>query len=85
VGAALTPLVLMGVFRLLAEWQRRTTLVALMRHAPGGTVVIQQRGLGGPPMWVWVGDGPRPPVVIPVVVLLRRSIAAVLPPGGHRD
>ena len=45
VGAVL---VLMGVFRLLAEWQRRTTLVALMSHAPGGTVVIQQRGLGGP-------------------------------------
>jgi hypothetical protein len=86
VGAVLVPLVLMGVFRLLAEWQRRTTLVALMRHAPGGTVVIQQRGLGGPPMWVWVGNGPRPPVVvIPVVVLLRRSIAAVLPQGRHRD
>jgi hypothetical protein len=44
VGAVLTPLVLMGVFRLLAEWQRRTTLVTLMNHAPGGTVVIQQRG-----------------------------------------
>jgi hypothetical protein len=92
VGAMLASLVLMGVFRLLAEWQRRATLVALMRHAPGGTVVIQQRGLGGPPMWVWVGDGLRPPVVvIRVVVLrrriaaaLRRRIAAVLLPGRHR-
>jgi hypothetical protein len=93
VGAVLAPLVLTGVFRLLAEWQRRTTLVALMSHAPGGTMVIQQRGLGGPPMWIWVGDGPRPPVVvIPVVVLrrriaaaLRRRIAAILPQGRHRD
>src|SRR4029079_4415101 len=29
VGTVLASLVLMGVFRLLAEWQRRTTLVAL--------------------------------------------------------
>jgi len=87
VGTALAPLALIGMFRLLAEWQRRTTLVALMNHAPGGTVVIQQRGRGGPSMWIWVGDGPRPPVVgrIPVVVLPRRSIAAVLPQGRHRD
>jgi hypothetical protein len=85
VGAVLASLVLMGIFRLLAEWQRRTTLVALMRQASGGTVVIQQRGLGGPPMWVWVGDGPRPPVVVIPVVVLRRRIAAVLLQGGHRD
>jgi hypothetical protein len=86
VGAVLAPLVLMGVFRLLAEWQRRTTLVALMCHAPGGTVLIQQRGLGGPPMWIWVGDGPHPPVVLTSVLMLpRRSIASVLPQSGHRD
>lgn len=86
VGAVLAPLVLMGVFRLLAELQRRTTLVALMSHAPGGTVVIQQKGLGGPPMWIWVGDGPRPPVAVtPVLMLWRRSIGSVLPQGRHRD
>jgi hypothetical protein len=75
VSAMLVPLVLMGVVGLLAEWQRRVTLVALMRHAPGGTVVIQHQGIGGPPMWIWVGDGPRPPVP----VLRDGVIAAVLP------
>lgn len=84
VGAVLASLMLMGVFRLLAEWQRRTTLVALMRHAPGGTVVIQQKGPGGPPLWVWVGDGPRPPVGMIPVVVPRRRIAAVLLQGAHR-
>jgi hypothetical protein len=50
-----------GVIRLLCEWQRRTTLVALVRHAPAGTVVVQERGLGGPAMWVQVGYGPSWP------------------------
>jgi hypothetical protein len=50
-----------GVIRLLCEWQRRTTLVAILRNAPAGTVVVQERGLGGPAMWVQVGHGPRWP------------------------
>jgi hypothetical protein len=45
--------------RLLAEWQRRRTLLALMKHAPGGTVILQGRGHGGPAMWVTVGSGSR--------------------------
>lgn len=47
-----------GVIRLLCEWQRRTTLVAILRNAPAGTAVIQEGGLGGPAMWVQVGYGP---------------------------
>ncbi|MFJ8932118.1 RNA polymerase sigma factor [Streptomyces sp. NPDC102364] len=47
--------VLTGVAALLAEWQRRTTLVALVRNAPPGTVVVQERGRGGPAMQVHVG------------------------------
>lgn len=39
----------------LAEWQRRATLIALVRHAPGGTVVVQERGRGGPALQVHVG------------------------------
>jgi hypothetical protein len=46
-----------GVVRLLCEWQRRATLVAIVREAPAGTVVVQERGLGGPAMWVQVGYG----------------------------
>jgi hypothetical protein len=46
-----------GAIRLLCEWQRRLTLVAIVQHAAGGTVVIQERGLGGPAMWVQVGSG----------------------------
>ena len=35
--------------------------MAIVREAPAGTVVVQERGLGGPAMWVQVGYGwPRP-------------------------
>ena len=51
--------VLMAALRLLSEWQRRVTLVDLVERAPGGTIVIQERGLGGPGMWVRVGHGAR--------------------------
>lgn len=39
----------------MAEWQRRATLIALVRHAPSGTVVVQERGRGGPAVQVHVG------------------------------
>lgn len=39
----------------LAERARRATLVALLSHAPPGTVVVQQRGMGGPAMTVHLG------------------------------
>jgi hypothetical protein len=57
---AVTVLVLMLVYRAVAEWQRRTTLVALVERAPGGTVIVQEKGLGGPAMWVQIGYGARP-------------------------
>lgn len=47
--------VLMGAAAFLAEWQRRATLIALVRNAPAGTVVFQDRGRGGPAMQVHVG------------------------------
>lgn len=53
----LVAFVLMAGLRLLSEWQRRVTLVDLVERAPGGTVVVQERGLGGPAMWVQVGHG----------------------------
>lgn len=37
------------VGRLLAEWQRRKTLVAVIKDAPGGTVIVQNRGRGWRP------------------------------------
>ncbi len=40
----------------LAERQRRTTLLALVRDAPVGTVIVQAEGRGGPAMRVQVGD-----------------------------
>ena len=51
-----------GVLRLLWEWQVRLTLVAVLDHSPGGTVVVVQRRRfsGGPSMWVQVGHGYRP-------------------------
>jgi hypothetical protein len=46
-----------SVARMLAEWSRRRTLVQLVEKSPGGTVVMQGVGRGGPAVWVRVGDG----------------------------
>jgi hypothetical protein len=50
-----------AVYRLLAERARRKTLVDLVSSAPAGTIVVMEKGPGGPAMWVRVGDGPRFP------------------------
>lgn len=46
---------------LLAEWQRRNTLVALIERARPGTVVVQDPGLGGPAMRIEIGREARAP------------------------
>jgi hypothetical protein len=55
-----------ATYRLLAERARRKTLVDLVSRAPGGTIVVMEKGPGGPAMWIKVGDGsqlpPRPEV-----------------------
>lgn len=62
-----TVILLLGVLvlglagRLLAEWQRRKTLVAVIQQAPGGTVIVQQRGRGGPAMRIEIGPGSNDP------------------------
>lgn len=43
----------------LAERQRRATLLALVRYAPSGTVVVQAEGRGGPAMSVQIGSPPQ--------------------------
>lgn len=50
------------VFRLLTEWQRRITIVTLVRLARPGTVVVQDRGACGPALRIQVGgqSGPDP-------------------------
>ena len=48
-----------AVYRLLAERTRRKTLVDLVSRAPAGTIVVMEKGSGGPAMWVKVGDGPQ--------------------------
>jgi hypothetical protein len=50
-----------AVYRLLAERARRKTLMDLMSHAPAGTIVVMEKGPGGPAMWVRVGDRLRVP------------------------
>jgi hypothetical protein len=50
-------LLALSAARLLAERARRKTLVQLVEGAPGGTVMMQGDGLGGPAMWVQVGAG----------------------------
>jgi hypothetical protein len=49
------------VYRLFAERSRRETLITLISRAPANTVVIMEKGPGGPAMWIRVGDGTRPP------------------------
>jgi hypothetical protein len=44
-----------AVFRLLAERARRKTMVDLVSRAPTGTIVVMEKGPGGPAMWVKVG------------------------------
>ncbi len=62
------------IYRLLAERQRRKTLLTTYLHAPGGTIVVQGEGPAGPPMWVWVGDGSRS--VTPTVVVWVTPLSA---------
>jgi hypothetical protein len=51
-----------AAFRLLAERARRKTLMDLVSRAPAGTIVVMEKGPGGPAIWVRVGgDLPFPP------------------------
>ena len=54
---ALSALAVTGILRLLAERQRRATLVALIRNAPPRTVVVQDDKGTGNSTRVWMGDG----------------------------
>ena len=59
-------LVVTAAYRLLAEQVRRKTLVDLVSHAPADTIVVMEKGPGGPAMWIKVGGGsqfPLPPEV----------------------
>ena len=49
--------VLSIVARSRAERQRRDTLVAVIKDSPGGTVLAQAKGLGGPAVMIIVGTG----------------------------
>ena len=58
--ALIIPLAVAGLIRFLAEWQLRGTLTEILRHAPGGSViVIRNRGLGGS-VRIQVGPGHAP-------------------------
>lgn len=60
-------LVVGAATRLLLEWQLRQTLVAVLDHAPGGTIVEVQRHrrTAGPSVHVEVGLGARPRQQVP--------------------
>ena len=64
------------VFRLLAERGRRKTLEAAFQ-APANTVVVLDKGPGGPSMWIWVGDTPSPGRADPVIWVCHRSAEQV--------
>jgi hypothetical protein len=48
-------LTLRAAYRLLAERARRKTLMDLVSHAPVGTIVVVDKGPGGPAMGIRVG------------------------------
>ncbi len=45
-----------AIYGLLAERARRRTLVDLVSRAPAGTIVVLEKGPGGPAMWVRIGS-----------------------------
>ena len=55
-----------AAYRLLAERARRKTLVDVVSQSPPGTIVVMEKGPGGPAMWIRVGGDlqfpPRPEV-----------------------
>jgi hypothetical protein len=76
-------LISMG-YRLLAERERRVTLDHIFKNAPGGSVVIQEKGLACPAMSVWVGPGPYPPPNVVHVVVHPAGRQWHLPAGVDR-
>jgi len=51
-----------AAYRLLAERARRKTLADLVSHAPADTIVVMEKGPGGPAMWIKVGSGSQFPL-----------------------
>lgn len=62
VAIALGILCMSLTYRLLTERARRKTLTELVERSPKGTIVLQDRGAGGPAMRIQVGEtrGPVP-------------------------
>lgn len=84
-GSAIFALAVLGVrsvVSLLAEWQRRETLVALTKDAKPGTVIEQGRGRGGPAMRIQVSCEPKEPIIRAVVDDAENS-AQSGGPGGR--
>jgi hypothetical protein len=57
---ALGVLLALLTYRLLTERARRKTLTELVERSPQGTIVLQERGAGGPAMRIKVGESPGP-------------------------
>lgn len=76
-----TAVVAIGVliYRLLAEWQRRRTLLALLREAPTGTLIFQGKGVGGAEMCIVVGPE------VGSAEKIRRSLRETLVRGLRRE
>jgi len=76
-------LILLG-YRLVAERSRRRTLIEMCAYAPGGTVIFQKAGPGGPAMCVWIGDGQRPGLPDASVVVLPAELRSASRVAGSR-
>jgi hypothetical protein len=60
---------LMVIYRLVAERERRRVLLDIYLSAPAGTEVVHDGGPAGPSLRVQVGDGVRRP--LPDLVMAR--------------
>ncbi|MEV4638424.1 hypothetical protein AB0J80_13840 [Actinoplanes sp. NPDC049548] len=72
------------IYRLLAEWQRRITVDHIFAHAPGGSVIFQDKSMAGPAMSIWVGAGPYPPPTTVHLVVHDLRTQRELLRGGDR-
>lgn len=68
--AVVLVVVVIAAYRLLAERERRKTLLVTYLYAPVGTVMARGKDPAGPQLGVWVGGGhspvPAPAAVLPI-------------------
>ena len=74
--AVVLVVVVIAAYRLLAERERRKTLLVTYLYAPVGTVMARGKDPAGPQLGVWVGGGHSPVRHLPRFSRSRRALRA---------